>query len=228
MNRKTLSIPTLTLLLALAAGAAAPAAAQGEWQLKLSGVYAESTSGGGSEGSLGAGLAIEYRASPRLGIEVGGLTADLDSESPIDFFGIGNLTVESEVPIRPVLARLNFHLTPDRRAEVYLGPVAGYVFVDDLTLRITVDFPPFPRTSETIDFRTEDQFTWGAHAGVDVRLGAPGSRSFLTAGVTWLDLPIEVRLPPPDPAAGDNTIDFDPVRGDLDPLVVSVGYSYRF
>jgi hypothetical protein len=46
MNRKTLSIPILTLLLALAAGDAAPASAQDRWHLKLSGVYAESTTGG--------------------------------------------------------------------------------------------------------------------------------------------------------------------------------------
>jgi outer membrane protein W len=221
MSRTTTAILSQTLLIAIAwlAGAAAPAAAENAWQLKLSGVSAQSTAGGGSNSSLGGGLALEYRATPRIGVELGALTTDFESETSIDFFEVSIVT-ESDLRITPLLARLNVHLTPGRRADLYLGPVAGYVLMSDLTQRFTV--PGLELEAIGVDFEipTEDQFTWGAHVGLDVRLGR--GNSFLTAGATYLDLPLEVQ------AIGIPEEAVETISTDFDPLVVHLGYSYRF
>lgn len=227
MNRSTPAISTLTLLLALATGAVAPVSAQDAWQLKLSGVYAEPTGGGASGGSFGGGLAIEYRATTRIGVELGGLTAEVEDDRSPPFSVLADLFIETETRFTPVLARLNFHLTPERRADVYVGPVAGWVSVDDLTVRTLIEGPEVGRFTDELDVPADDQLTWGAHAGVDVRLGAPGNRSFLSVGVTWLDLPLELELPPLGPAV-DPLFSLEQLEGDLDPLLVQVGYSYRF
>ncbi len=217
---------------ALAAAFTAPAAADGDWRLELSGVYTEATSGGAPDGSFGGGLAVGYRLTPRLGIELGALTAELSDETRVDFFDVFEVTVETSLGYTPVLARLDFHLTPDRRADVYVGPVAGYVFFDDLTLRTSIEFPglpgPGPVPVTEIRLRADDQFTWGAHAGVDVRVGSAGSRAFMSAGLTYLDLPVEVEVPAGGEIEGGGEIDFDAERGDLDPLILHLGFGVRF
>jgi outer membrane protein W len=215
----SMTIWTLSLALALLAGAA-PAAAEDSWQLKFSGVSAQSTAGGGSNGALGGGLALEYRATPRIGVELGGLTTGYEDEISLGLFG-APLLVESEFRMTPILARLNVHLTPDRRVDLYAGPVAGYVLMSDLTYRIRIPGLELDSIVIETEFPTEDQFTWGAHAGFDVRVG--GGNSFLSAGATWLDLPLEIEFPPF--GIPENP---DSFSADFDPLVVHVGYSYRF
>jgi outer membrane protein W len=219
MAHTTQSIPLLTLFFALA-GTAAPAAAEDAWQLKLSGISAQSTAGGGPNSSLGGGLALEYRATPRFGVELGGLTTAFESEAGLDFFG-GVFGAESSFRMTPILTRLNVHLTPDRRADLYFGPVAGYVLMSDLTLRVALPFLGVGAVDEQ-RHPAEDQFTWGAHLGLDVRLG--GGSSYLTAGATYLALPVELRI---FLLEGDAARTF-PIRSDLDPLVFHFGYAYRF
>lgn len=220
MTRTRSTIPMLTLLLALL-GAAAPAAAEETWQLRVSGISAQSTAGGGPESSLGGGLGLEYRATPRVGVELGGLTAEFDEETRFDFFGVV-FSTESEIRMTPLLARLNLYLTPGRRAELYGGPVAGWVSMSDLTLRSRIDIPGEPTENFEERIPADDQFAWGGHLGMDLRLG--GGRSYLTAGATWLDLPIELHFP--FGTLDDSTIEGD--SGDLDPLVFHFGYSHRF
>lgn len=226
-SKQTIFVPALAA--ALAAAFAAPAAAGDGWQFQLSGVYAESTAAGGTDGSFGAGLAAEYRLTPRLGIELGALTAELEDETRVDFLGVFEATARTSLGYTPILARLDFHLTPGRRADIRVGPVAGYVFFDDLTVRTTLEIlgVPVPVTEE-IRLRTDDQFTWGAHAGVDVRIGGADSRAFVSAGLTYLDLPVEVEVPAGGDGEIDGGIDFDTQRGDLDPLILHLGFGLRF
>jgi outer membrane protein W len=210
------------LVPALAAGATAQAADDEAWRLKLSGAHAVSTAGGIPQGSLGGGLGLEYRATPRVGVELGGLSAEMEDETEFDFL-FAEIDIETAVRITPVLARLNVHLTPGRRADLYLGPVAGYVAMSDLTWRVRTSAFGDPPEVEQVRFPTEDQFTWGAHLGLDVRLGDGGS--FLTAGATYLDLPVEVRFPGDDDPPDEEELG---IRGDLDPLVFHLGYAYSF
>lgn len=227
MNRTTHTLSVPTLLLAAVLATAVPAAADGPWQLTVSGASVQSTIGGGPNSSLGYGLAIGYRATPRIGVELEGFYNDFDSETGIDAFGTEMIT-ETDFRMVPLLARLDVHLTPGRRAELYLGPVAGYVAMSDLTMRIR--FPDLFAPVFEQRFRTADQYTWGAHVGVDVRLGASG-RSFLTAGATYLDLPVELIQDFTVIEADDESFLEDPeftIRNDFDPLIFRVGFSYRF
>lgn len=214
MDRNPITIPTLTLLLALAAGAAAPAASDGPWQLKVSGVSAQSTAAGGDDSALGGALALAYRATPRLGVELSGLRTEFDKETSVQLFST-DFVSELDFRMTPILARLNVHLTPGRRADVYLGPVAGYVLLSEVSHR----YRPGPLVDDIpFEMPAEDRFTWGAHAGLDVQVGRGSS---LTAGATWLDLPLEVRV--------DNfTTQNGTFSGDFDPLILHLGYGYSF
>lgn len=205
---------TLGIVLALFAGAAKPAAAgEGPWRLRLTAVSAQSTKGGGSNGSLGFGLGVEYRLSPRIGVEVEGLRSNVGSKEEFDIFGMATITAETEVDATPLLARLDVHLTPGRRADLYLGPVGGYVLMSDLTLRLRGEAGGEEQVFEQrID--TRDELAWGAHLGLDVRFG--GGSSFLTMGATFLKLPLTIR-----DEEGTQ-------QGDLDPLIFHLGYGWRF
>ncbi len=222
MKLKQQAILVAALVPALAAGASAQTADDEAWRLKFSGIHAFSTAGGLPDGSFGAGLGLEYRATPRVGVELGGLSAEMEDETEFDFF-VAEIDIETAVRITPVLARLNLHLTPGRRADFYLGPVAGYVAMSDLTSRVRTSAFGDPPVVEELRFPTEDQFTWGAHLGLDVRLGNGGS--FLTAGATYLGLPVELDLRGDDDPPDEEELR---IRGDLDPLVFHLGYAYSF
>lgn len=217
-------IAIVALAVGLTVGAGVPAAAaEGPWLVKLSGVSAQTTSGGERDGSLGGGLAVEYRVTPRVGLELGGLTGDFEGD--VDFlFTVPEVFLETEVRMTPLLARLNLHLTPGRRADVYVGPVAGWVEMSDLSLHARSLIPGQTEFTATQRFETENPFVWGAHVGLDARLGNGGSH--LTAGATYLDLALELELPSGEPFT--NAVDFSPLEDDLDPVVFQVGYSYRF
>jgi len=219
-NARTLVLGTLLALAAAAPGAAADDA----WQLKIYGVSAQSTAGSGSDGPLGVGLGLEYRATPRIGVELAGMTGEVDG---LDIeFSLPGLIFETEARMTPILARLDLHLTPGRRADLYLGPVAGHVSIGDVTVR-SRGRTDLSVVSGESRIRTEDQFAWGAHVGLDVRLG--DGDSFLTAGATYLDLPLELDLPFDGPTLeGETDLVALPAGGDLDPLIVHLGYSYRF
>lgn len=224
MNPRPLSTSLLTLFFALAAGAAAPASAQGPWQLELFGAYFDPTAYDSFDPSFGGGVSIERRATPLLGFSLGISTAGFDAENRGDLFGF-EVIDEFEVGLTPILGRLDFHLTPDRRADLYVGPVLGYVLMDDIERRVRIILPGGP-IEEEARYRTEDQFAWGAHAGVDLSLGDPGGRTYLTAGVTYLALPLEFEGEFFD--EDTDTVRLQTVRDDLDPLIVHLGFGFRF
>lgn len=199
-----------------------PAAAQDDtgWRLKLNGVAVETmgdsdTFFGNSDTAFGGGIGLEYRASRRLGVELSALTTELEDEMAFDIFG-ETLTFESALRMTPVLAKLNVHLTPESRVDFYLGPVAGRMMYGDFDLEVhsSVD-GEVVRGSANV----EDDWTWGAHLGVDVPVGDRGL--FFTAGATWLKAEVEIEGDPDDEEDGS-------VRLDLDPLVAQVGFGYRF
>lgn len=198
---------TFVLLILLAS--APVSAAETGWRLKVAGVHLTPTAGGAPDSNVGAGIGVEYRASRRVGIELDAFTSEVQDEQDFAFFQV-LIHLETRLEVTPVLARLNFHLTPDRRADFYVGPVAGWVRYGDLEIRARGGF------TEPTAFRvpTDDSFAWGAHAGLDLPLGSRGL--FLNAGLTYLKT--EVKTVPEDAFP----------RFDLDPLVTHLGLGYRF
>lgn len=212
------TVSSLGIFLALCAGSRAVAADDTGWQLELTSVGAQSTSTFGldSDDSVGVGLDLEYRASRRLGLGLGVLTSEVGSELGLEFFDLDLLVIESSVRMTPVLARLDVHLTPDRKVDLFLGPVVGYVHYGDLRTEIRSDV-----LGESIPIdrvRTKDGFGWGGHIGVDVPIGNRGL--FFTGRATYLKSELRARDVDED-EEGDPSFD-------LDPFVAQVGFGYRF
>lgn len=223
MNRMMRTAGSLGLFLALATGGQAMAQTQNGrgWQLALSGASIQSTSGGDLASALGVGLDLQYRISPRLGVGLGIATGELESELEIDFFDAGRFVIESTMRATPVLARLDLHLTPGRRADLYLGPVVGHVRYGDVETEISGDIlggEPVP----VMRLETRDGFAWGAHIGVDVPIGSRGA--FFTADATYLQAEVEAEgFEDPEDFEEGGDLEFD-----LNPLITRIGFGYRF
>jgi hypothetical protein len=207
------------------AGADRAPAQDDRWQFRGAALGARATRGEGSGTDLGFGLGLEYRLSPRLGIEVGALTVESEQRDGIDLF-IASVTFESSYRITPLLARLNVHLTPDQGVDLYAGPVVGYVDVSDMMLRTSVrGVFVGEEFDDVVELRLEadDELAWGAAIGLDVPLGRGGSA--VTFGVTYLSLPLSVDF---GIEGEDVPVGEFGVFEDVDPLLVHVGYSVRF
>jgi outer membrane protein W len=212
MNRTIQTIGGFGILFALCTVQPAAAADDTGWRLKGTGVAAQPTLGGDDDPAFGVGVGLEYRASRRLGVELSALTAEIEEELTFGFFD-DSVTIGTALRMTPVLAKLNVHLTPDSRADLYLGPVAGRMMYGDfdVTVHSSLD-------GETVrgSVKTEDDWAWGAHIGVDVPVGDRGL--FFTAGATWLKAEVEIE----DPEEGGT------FSSNLDPLIAQVGFGYRF
>jgi outer membrane protein len=157
-------------------------------------------------GGYGGGFELEYRASRRLGIDFGVLTAAPVIDVLIDEVGV--ISASAKPRITPVYAALNVHLTPDSRADLYVGPLLAYVVYSSFDLVVDPWFL-------TEGFVTENDFGIGINVGLDVRLGDGGW--LLGAAFKYLDTTLEAS--PPDEGIG---------RTDIDPMIFSVGVGYRF
>jgi outer membrane protein W len=210
-------VAMVAMVLAAAAAGAASAADE-RWQVRLAGVSAQTDALGQADSSQGWGLGLEYRFSPRFGVELGGLTTEPEGAAEVELFAGTRLIFESSFRMTPVLARLNVHLLPGRRVDLYVAPVAGYVRMSDVTLRIRAEGTGDARAEEAVfeeRIGTEDELAWGAALGVDIPVGHGGSA--LTLGATYLRLPLTVSGP-----------DGSEQGGDIDPLLLHVGYGFRF
>ena len=149
----------------------------------------------------GAGLALEYRATRRLGVEALALLADLDGVLRVRALDQVSPegTVTRDVSCDLVGAGLNFHLTPGRRADVYLGPLVAIVQYDDFR----ADLGGLTFLS---DF--DDDTAFGVTLGADVALGRSRHWAFTaSARQLWSRASRDL---------------------DVDPLIASAGVAYRW
>lgn len=209
------------LMVAFAFGvvfAAQPAsAADGDWRLMfgLASVDPDvSLSGEDSDGgrlvvdassATGFCFALERRLSSRIGLEIGGQSADPDLRLNADL-GDSLFTATGSVRYTSLAVGLNVHLTPDRAVDLYVGPLAAYVFFGDLGL--TGD-------SVSLDFRGDDDVALGAQIGADISFGESSWSLRLLA--SYLDATLTVT----DEVGETSDLGFDP-------LTFGVGFGYRF
>lgn len=156
---------------------------------------------------IGFAIDVEYRASRRLGIDFGMISAtpafDVTvGEEPL------SLTASADIRATPIYAALNIHLTPDSRFDLYVGPVLAYVVYEGFDLVVE------PGLSES--FTVENDFAFGAVVGLDVALGDGGWS--LNTAFRYLDSTLEAR--PVD--------ETDVGTVDMDPMIFSIGVGYRF
>lgn len=155
---------------------------------------------------FGGGLRGEYQFSPRLGVELGVLSA-----SSVDITsGVFGGTIASGLEVSsftPFTVGLNVHLTPDRPFDLYVGPLLAFVSYSDMDIRATIGTGS---TSESVD----NDVGWGAIIGLDVPLGKGG----------WL-IQANFRYIETDMKGSGGAIS---INSQFDPVIFSVGFGYRF
>ena len=139
------------------------------------------------DGGDGLGFGLERHISQRLGLELGVLLADLegllmfDLDSPVPGGGFGQGLWgmnEGDVGFTALTAGLNYHLTPNSRADFYIGPYVGLAMLDDVTIS---------DLGESFRYNFDDEFVYGLNLGLDIPFRAGGPWA-LAAGVRWMDL----------------------------------------
>lgn len=214
IGRSAFAFVAFALLLQLGSTKRA-AAADPRWQLAIAATTAQSTPIFGADDSPGWGVGLEYRASRRLGVELDVLGNRIEDGLEIDFFG-AELDVKQSFRATWLLSRLNFHLTPDSRVDLVVGPVLGHLETGDLTLEVRSRIPGGQTVVEKERTKAKGGVAGGAHLRLDIRLGQ--GRSYLTTGATYLRSRVKVAEQP----------DGERLSFDFDPLIVHLGYSVRF
>ena len=193
-------------------------AGDGPWQLRISGLSMNPTGDTvvvpdtgeripfNAGNGYGFGIDLEYRASRRLGIDFGILTATPVIDVLIDEVGV--ISASAQPRITPLYAGLNVHLTPDSQVDLYFGPMLAYVIYSSFDLVVDPWFL-------TEGFVTQNDFGIGVNLGLDIRLGDAGW--LFTAAFKFLDTTLVAS--PPDESIG---------RTDIDPMILSIGVGYRF
>lgn len=213
MYRRFLFIVCLVLFSTFAGPVAADT--EGRWFGEIQGIALQELDLADAEITPAVGLTLGYRINDRVGLSLAVADGTVESESEIDFFGFFEITNEIEIDVTPVLLELDFHLTPGRRADLVLGPIVGYGFYGDLTNRVTTSDPATSTIGE-VTIPTDDGFIWGGQLGLDIDLGASG-KSYLSLGARYLQAELEVDIPGEGASVGD-----------LDLLLLHIGFGYRF
>ncbi len=211
-----------TSLLIVALLAHPVGAQEDRWQFRFGGVwvdpdvsFSDVDSDGdrvnaGADSEIGFSLALERRFSPRLGLELGALHAAPALTLDADLASGPRFNVSDSVSFTAITAALNIHLTPDKAVDLYVGPLLGYAFFGDVGFQVQV-----AGQNLTADFSSDDDFALGAQIGADIPFGdGPWS---LNLAARYLDASLEVT----DDEGEKTDLGFDP-------LILSVGFGYRF
>lgn len=126
--------------------------------------------------------------------------------------------VEGDSQIIPLTVALNFHVIRGEKIDFYVGPVIGYVLIDEvdldpgsLTLTINGSVVTVPIDADSFD--VDDEFAYGAQAGIDVAFGT--GKWFFAATAKYFAFEAQ----PDEP--GSDAID-------VDPLSIHAGVGVRF
>lgn len=154
---------------------------------------------------LGFSLTIEAMVRERIGIEFGALLVASPKISSDVEDGSGIFEVSDSLGLTVLGAGVNFHLTPDKRVDVYLGPFIGHALLGNLS---------FDTPQGRADFRVDNEFVVGGVVGIDV----PFSDSWsFNAAARYMPLDIELR-------GADGRSDPIPI----DPASYGVGFTLKF
>lgn len=160
------------------------------------------------DSGTGAGLALEYRATRRLGVEALALFADLDADARLRPIEPPGPPAEQTQDLSTDLlgVGLNIHLTPGRRVDIYAGPLVALVRYDEVTF-------VFDGGEHVLSTDFDDDTAFGVTLGMDIALDRAGAWA-LTSSLRQLWSSTEVE--------GTNQ------ELDIDPLIASLGIAYRW
>lgn len=151
----------------------------------------------------GAGIGIEFLATKRIGIEASYLYGEIDSDFKLDLDNDWAMDSD-DLAFRPLTLGLNFHLTPDSKADFFVGPFIGLV---------QYGTGKYDALNEWVMVPFDDDFGWGVNVGVDVPF-SDDSRWGFTSSLRYMSTTAEDEN-------GIYEIDFDP-------LIFSAGVAIRF
>ncbi len=210
------------LALALLVSTSAVRAQEPDWTVRLYGFFMATgdaprvTSDAGTlltsdnTDGAGAGVSAEYRLSSRFGIELSAWVADHGDFRATPASGVA-VDATDTMTNSSLGAALNYHLTPGSTADLHVGLVVARIAYDDLTLteRSSTGMTTVTRASIDADLAL------GLHVGLDLAL--PNSKWILYADLRYMA----------------STIDGETSGGmmspvDYDPLLVGLGFGYRF
>lgn len=193
MYEKSRFLFSLTLLVCFGVFCCDPASAETSWQLRIGGLWFDSDGasqqvlidGGRAESIIepdfGLTATTEFRFNDRIGIEFGAiLIGSPELRAQIDS-GFESIEVRDSFDMHVLGAGINFHLTPDRKVDVYLDPFIGHAIFSDLVFVVTDD---------DVRFGVGDELAYGAVIGIDVPFE---ERWSFNAAVRYFDLEIEPR-----------------------------------
>lgn len=170
-----------------------------------------------ADDGFGIGFNAEYRPSDRIGVEFGLLTAEVDSDLRVDQVLIWGgqpmyeefALAEEDLGVDILHVGVNFHLTPDKAVDFYVGPLIGLAKISgDYSVRF---LPQDDLTPDRTISRDSDEFFIGAQVGLDIPIGKE-KRWAVHLGAMFVD------------------VSTSGVGGDLDigPVLGTVGLAYRF
>lgn len=151
------------------------------------------------DGGYGLGVGLERHLNPRIGIEASLLWADLDSLFILDLDEAWGHD-DDAVTFLAITIGPNFHLTPGKRVDFYLGPFVGWADLGNTTYQVL---------GETHQGNFGSEFVLGGQLGLDVGFGGDLG---LHLGIRYIDL-----------TAGDDDSEID-----VNPLIGEAGLFYRF
>lgn len=222
LKKKVRSLFAIALFTGMALASVVPQptlAQETGWQLRMRGTVVDSDQrfsimdsdgteviAGGNAG-LGAGIALEYRFTEHLGVELGASFAEVPEFESDRTSSDGRTVIGDGPSFAPLTAALNIHLSPDRRADVYFAPTVAFIEFGDFDLEID---------GQTRSYEVDNELAFGGTVGVDVQLG--DSAWAINGAVTYLDTDMEIT----DTATGDV------IELSFDPLMFQAGVTFSF
>ncbi|MEK7265068.1 MAG: OmpW family protein [Pseudomonadota bacterium] len=213
----------IILSAALAAALATPAyAEQGDWLVRLRGIYVAPLDDSGPvlpavpTGSVTVNDAIV----PELDFTyffTNNIAAELIlATSPHDISGAGALSglnkIADAMALPPTLT-LQYHFAPDAKVRPYVGAGVNWTIFYSEDSKTSLDTALGGPTDVSLD----DSFGWAVQAGADFDIT---ERVFLNVDIKYIDIDTTATL---DTAGSINTVDVN-----LDSIVAGIGVGMRF
>ena len=202
MSRNPIFCIVVFLILALIALSAAAADApdrERNWQLRfgpmivggdgntrISAAPGDVHIGGDLGSGGGAGISLERRINPLLGIEFGLAGAGLDLGFRVGAGDDGFGTSTDLLVFTPITVGANFHLIAEGPVDVYIGPMLAWAKYSELEVRTDVhDWPWWPWGNHgspvaAVSWRADSELTWGAKLGAGFAFGKKGNSKYAT------------------------------------------------
>lgn len=161
-----------------------------------------------ADGTVGFGVGVEYLLRPRFGIEATGILVNPQIDAAFSLGGMLLLAGSDGLETLLYNVGFNYHLRPDKRVDIFFGPVLSAGTFGQITL-----------LGETIDIDSDTVL--GARFGLDVPLGGDPRRSYQESwsfhlGAWYIPVGVESEL-------GGMALGFA-----LEPVFLSAGLTYRF